>query len=89
MGFSRGLVPKLPVDALYDGRELRTFSLPRIVNPVSTHGTGCTLAAALAAELALGHGLAEAVEGAKRHVQAAIAGAYLVGEDCGVLGFVR
>ena len=85
MGFSRGLVPKLPVDALYDGRELRTFSLPRIVNPVSTHGTGCTLAA----ELALGHGLAEAVEGAKRHVQAAIAGAYLVGEDCGVLGFVR
>ena len=77
------------VDALYDGRELRTFSLPRIVNPVSTHGTGCTLAAALAAELALGHGLAEAVEGAKRHVYAAIAGAYLVGEDCGVLGFVR
>ena len=35
-----------------------------------------------------GHGLAEAVEGAKRHVHAAISGAYLVGEDCGVIGFV-
>ena len=76
-------------DVLYDGRGIRTFSLPRIDNPVSTHGTGCTLAAALAAELALGHGLAEAVEGAKSHVHAAISGAYPVGEDCGVLGFVR
>lgn len=77
------------VDVFYDGRELRSFSLPRVANPVSTHGTGCTLAAALAAELALGHGLVQAVEGAKRHVHAAISGSYLVGEGCGVLGFVR
>ena len=46
------------------------------------------LAAALAAELALGRDLAGAVEGAKRYVYAAIAGSYLVGRDCGVLGFV-
>jgi len=77
------------VDVLFDGREVRRFSLPWISNPLSTHGTGCTLAAALAAELALGHDLVTAVTGAKRHVHAAIAGSYLVGSDCGVLGFVE
>lgn len=77
------------VDVLFDGREVRTFSLPWVESPVSTHGTGCTLAAALAAELALGHGLAEAVAGAKDVVRRAIAGSYWVGPGCGVLGFVR
>lgn len=76
------------VDVLFDGREIRMFSMPWVANPVSTHGTGCTLAAALAAELALGCSLAEAVDGAKRHVHAAISGSCLVGPGCGVLGFV-
>ena len=66
---------------------VREFPLPWIENPVSTHGTGCTLAAALAAELALGRGIETAVAGAKEHVHRAIAGSYLVGPDCGVLGF--
>ena len=77
------------VDVLCEGGELREFSLPWVRDPVSTHGTGCSLAAALAAELALGRGIAEAVAGAKRYVRAAIAGSRLVGRDCGVLGFVR
>jgi len=77
------------VDVLFDGKEVRTFSMPWIEHPVSTHGTGCSLAAALAAELALGHPLADAVRGAKDHVYRAIAGSYLVGEGCGVLGFVQ
>ena len=76
------------VDVLYDGVEFREFTLPRVENPVSTHGTGCSLAAALAAELALGHDLSAAVAGAKRYVHAAISGSYFVGRDCGVLGFV-
>lgn len=76
------------VDVLYDGKDFREFALPRVENPVSTHGTGCSLAAALAAELAEGHDLAEAVAGAKRYVHEAIAGSYLVGRNCGVLGFV-
>ena len=66
---------------------VREFPLPWIENPVSTHGTGCTLAAALAAELALGRGIETAVAGAKEHVHRAIAGSYLVGDGCGVLGF--
>ena len=66
---------------------VKEFSMPWIERPVSTHGTGCTFAAALAAELALGHDIDSAVAGAKEHVHRAIAGSYLVGEDCGVLGF--
>ena len=74
-------------DTLFDGSEFRAFTMPWIENPVSTHGTGCTLAAALAAELALGRGLSEAVRGAKEYVHRAIAGSYYVGEGCGVLGW--
>lgn len=77
------------VDVLFDGRAVRTFALPWVDNPVSTHGTGCSLSAALAAELACGRDLAAAVEGAKAYVHRAIAGARWVGPDCGVLGFVR
>jgi len=77
------------VDVFYDGHDFAEFSRPWIEHPVSTHGTGCTLAAALTAELALGHGLRAAVEGAKRHVHRAIASSYWVGKDCGVLGFVQ
>lgn len=76
------------VDVLFDGREHVEFSMPRIDNPISTHGTGCSLAAALAAELALGHDIRSAVAGAKAYVHNAIECSYLVGPDCGVLGFV-
>ena len=75
------------VDVLFDGREVREFSMPWVANPVSTHGTGCSLASAIAAELALGRDLAAAVCGAKRYVHDAIASSFLVGPGCGVLGF--
>ena len=76
------------VDVLFDGVSVHRFAMPRLENPVSTHGTGCSLAAALAAELALGHDLPTAVAGAKEYVHEAICKSYLVGENCGVLGFV-
>ncbi len=41
----------------------------------STHGTGCTLSSAIAARLALGHGLLRAVRGAKEYLTGAIAAA--------------
>lgn len=75
-------------DTLFDGKEFFAPSMPWIENPVSTHGTGCSLAAALAAEFAEGKDLRSAVLGAKAYVHSAIAGSYFVGEDCGVLGFV-
>ena len=75
------------VDVLFDGVSVRRFAMPRLENPVSTHGTGCSLAAALAAELALERDLPAAVAGAKEYVYEAIRTSYLVGKDCGVLGF--
>jgi len=74
-------------DVLFDGRRIHRFALPVIPHPVSTHGTGCSLAAALAAELARGKTLAAAVRGAKQYVHDAIRLSYRVGPACGVLGF--
>ena len=76
-------------DTLFDGSDFSAYTMPWIDRPVSTHGTGCSLAAALAAELALGRALPEAVAGAKRYVHDAIASSYFVGPDCGVLGWAR
>ena len=47
-------------DLLFDGRRFREFVNPRI-STRATHGTGCTLSSAIAANLALGLGLGESV----------------------------
>ncbi|ADV67854.1 bifunctional hydroxymethylpyrimidine kinase/phosphomethylpyrimidine kinase [Deinococcus maricopensis] len=51
-----------------------------------THGTGCALSSAVAARLACGEGLVEAVTGAHAYVQAALAGAPGLGAGHGPLG---
>ena len=61
-----------PIDVLYDGREVHEFSAPRHESR-NTHGTGCTLSAALASFLARGRPLAEAVGQAKDFIGLAIA----------------
>ena len=58
-------------DLLWDGRELQRFRARRTVTE-NTHGTGCTFSSAIAAFLARGSTLAEAVGGAKSYVTAAI-----------------
>ncbi len=58
-------------DVLFYQGEFREFTLPRI-GTRNTHGTGCTLSAAITAWLASGNDLPEAVEKAKRYVAAAI-----------------
>lgn len=70
-------------DVLYDG-ELTRFSHPRI-STTSTHGTGCTLSAAIAAYLALDFTLREAVAKAGDFVHQAIATAPGLGEGHGPL----
>ncbi len=73
-------------DVLFDGSAISCYSLPRIEKAVSTHGTGCSLAAALASELALGSSIKDAVYGAKHYVYNSIRFSYYVGKNCGVLG---
>lgn len=58
-------------DILYDGASFRVFTMPRVATR-HTHGTGCTLSAAIAAHLALGLDLARAVEAAKFYLQRAL-----------------
>ncbi len=55
------------VDVLCESGDIHVFSGPRISGPY-THGTGCTLAAAIAAGLARGQSLRDAVAGARRYV---------------------
>ncbi len=54
------------LDLLYDGREFKEFRLPRLDREV--HGTGCALSSGIAAGLALGLKLPEAVKRAKDYV---------------------
>lgn len=65
-------------DMLFDGREYTRFSARRVNSP-NTHGTGCTLSSAIAANLALGHKTADAVRLAKDYVTEAIERSYTVG----------
>ena len=58
-------------DYLFVGDELHIFEA-EFIETNATHGTGCTLASAIAANLALGKNLVEAVETAKRFVTEAI-----------------
>lgn len=65
------------VDILVDGSGITRLTAPRIVT-ANTHGTGCTLAAAIAAGLAQGKTLGEAVRDAKDYLHGALqAGAEL------------
>jgi len=58
-------------DLLYDGQTFTEFSAPRI-RTANTHGTGCTLSAAIAALLPQRPGVTSAVRDAKAYVSEAI-----------------
>ncbi len=62
------------VDLFLDGEGEMRLAAPRVPTR-NTHGTGCTLSAAIAAELAKGASLRQAVETAKAYVTAAIGAA--------------
>lgn len=70
------------VDLLYDGREMLRLASPRIATR-HTHGTGCTLSAALTAELAKGRTVQQAFATAKAFIDAAIGEALAIGGGIG------
>jgi hydroxymethylpyrimidine/phosphomethylpyrimidine kinase len=69
-------------DLLSDGRTEHWYRSPRYANP-HTHGTGCTLASAVAAHLALGRAVPEAVGLAKEYVRGAIEAGFPLGAGIG------
>jgi len=62
---------KMAVDFLVTSQGVEEFAAP-FVPGIKTHGTGCTYSAAIAANLALGSPLSEAVSAAKKYVTLAI-----------------
>ena len=69
-------------DLLYAGGEMTWFQGRRIDNP-NTHGTGCTLSSAIAANLAKGQPLAESVQKAKDYITGALADMLDLGKGSG------
>jgi hydroxymethylpyrimidine/phosphomethylpyrimidine kinase len=71
------------LDVLYCGRFYYFRSEKK---PGEYHGTGCAFSAALAAFLALGHGMPEAVRRAKRFIGRALAKSFAPGRGMRLLG---
>ncbi len=72
------------VDVWFDG-QMETLITTR-VDTNNTHGTGCTLAAAIAANLALSESLFPAVERAKTYVTNALQHSLSIGKGTGPVG---
>ncbi|MFE4860403.1 bifunctional hydroxymethylpyrimidine kinase/phosphomethylpyrimidine kinase [Streptomyces sp. NPDC056670] len=77
-----GHFPGDAVDLLSDGTEEHWLRAPRLDNR-HTHGTGCTLASAIASGLARGLAVPEAVAAAKEYVTGAIAAGFALGAGIG------
>ena len=72
------------VDLLFDGHAFVEFPMRRIATR-NTHGTGCTFASAIAAHLALGRSLTDAVGSAQAYVAGAIRHGLAIGKGHGPL----
>ncbi|KAA8650584.1 hypothetical protein EYZ11_003539 [Aspergillus tanneri] len=70
------------IDVLYDGENVTLFETDFLVSR-NTHGTGCSLASAIAANLALGKDLKSAVHAAVRFVEAGIKTSFDLGKGSG------
>jgi hydroxymethylpyrimidine kinase/phosphomethylpyrimidine kinase len=71
-----------PVDVFFDGRKFLSLEGKRIAT-THTHGTGCTLSAAIALELARGHSPRAAVQKAKSFIELAIRSSLSLGHGPG------
>ena len=69
-------------DLLYSSCESKWF-LGKRINTNNTHGTGCTLSSAIAANLAKGFSLSESVSRAKEYISGALSSMLDLGKGCG------
>jgi hydroxymethylpyrimidine/phosphomethylpyrimidine kinase len=70
------------VDTLYKGRDKKTFETPYLESS-NFHGTGCSYSSAIAANIALGKSIEEAIDEAKKFVYFSIKNAPNIGHDSG------
>ncbi|MCT4545446.1 MAG: bifunctional hydroxymethylpyrimidine kinase/phosphomethylpyrimidine kinase [Vallitalea sp.] len=69
-------------DILYDGKEFTYFNHKKINNS-NTHGTGCALSSAIAANISKGYNTIEAIKLAKKYITKAIEGGFPIGAGDG------
>lgn len=69
-------------DILFDGHQIIRLEAPRVPTK-NTHGTGCTLSSAIAANLARGMSVTSAVIAAKKYITVAIEHALPIGKGVG------
>lgn len=74
-----------PIDLFYDGKNFKTFSLPKLSKIV--HGTGCTLAAFIAGYLALDKPIIEAVERSKNILWHLILNSEKIGKGIDIISY--
>ena len=72
-------------DVWYDGKEVKTL-FDKFVETENTHGTGCTLSAAICANLAQGKDLWSAVTDGKKYVTTALEHSLTIGAGNGPVG---
>ena len=72
-------------DIWYDGKEIKTLH-NKTITTKNTHGTGCTLSAAICANLALGKNLWQSVVDAKTYVTQALEYSLDIGSGSGSVG---
>lgn len=70
------------IDVLFDGEKTTLFETQYLVSK-NTHGTGCSLASAIAANLAMGKDMVRAVRSAVRFVEAGIKTSADIGRGSG------
>lgn len=80
-----GHLPGDAVDVLYDGRRIERFTVKRIDNKASVHGTGCTFSAAIATFLAKGMTVSEALNSAKMYITEVIKNSFHIGNGCNLI----
>ncbi len=73
------------VDVWFDGQNLETLAT-ETVDTTNTHGTGCTLSAAIAANLAIGKDSLSATRSAKDYVTSALKHSLSIGKGQGPVG---
>jgi hydroxymethylpyrimidine/phosphomethylpyrimidine kinase len=73
------------VDVWFDGEDLQVLETAFVDTP-HTHGTGCTLSAAITANLSLGKQPFDAVQSAKQYVTEALKHALAIGQGQGPVG---
>ncbi|MGH4121093.1 bifunctional hydroxymethylpyrimidine kinase/phosphomethylpyrimidine kinase [Clostridium sp.] len=70
------------IDVFYNGIEITHYCSERI-NTKNTHGTGCTLSSAIAANLAIGIDIKDAIKNSKQYITSAIKHSLDIGHGVG------